>query len=108
MPMDSSTFALMHASKQVGEYHPALLLRTFGTLLFTNWGKYYDRYARHIGILEAVGRCGLRVKERYTIVQAWPYRMRTESTKEDLKVLRANVAAGFKRYIELENAYRAR
>ena len=104
LPMDSAMVALIHASRQSGEYHPELLLRTFSADLFKDWDRYFNEYVKKMRIDEAAGMCGLKIKEKHSLVQPWPYRVRATSTQNEFDVLLASGTTGWERYVELENA----
>jgi hypothetical protein len=72
--------------------------------LFKDWDRYFDEYVKEMRIHEAAGMCGLKIKEKHTLVHPWPYRVRSTSTQQEFDVLLASGTTGWERYMELENA----
>jgi hypothetical protein len=104
LPMSHAKFALIHASRQSATYHPELMLRTACTPMFKDWDMYFDKYLEGMQIYQAAHVCGLTVKTEHTVVQPWPTRVRSTSTKEEFDVLRASGTSGYERYMEFGKA----
>jgi hypothetical protein len=80
--------------------HPDLISRTACCDMFKLWDKYFDMFMDETKITQFATLYGLVIKEKHTIVQPWPYKIRNQTTKKEFDVLRASSTTGFERYME--------
>lgn len=101
IPIDKSRMNLTRAGMNTSA-HPDLISRTACCDMFKPWDKYFDMFMDETKITQLATRYGLVIKERHTIVQPWPYKIRNQTTKKEFDVLRASSTTGFERYMELQ------
>jgi hypothetical protein len=72
--------------------------------LFKDWSVYFDMFMAEEKIVEFAKVCGMEVKKRHTIVEAWPCKLGDKATQADFDLLRSSSRSGSERYVEFERA----
>ncbi|KAF1946434.1 hypothetical protein EJ02DRAFT_418542 [Clathrospora elynae] len=103
MPIDKAIFATICNANDLGR-HPDFVRRSGCNEMLKNWDQWFETFKYETGFVQVAASCGLKTKGENTIIEAWPYTVRPETTKKELDVLRASGTTGYERYLELVKA----
>lgn len=67
---------------------------------FLDFDSIFERYVDELGFEKLARETGVCVKERHTLVEMWPFRLRDGAGKEEFEILRSSRFTGCERYVE--------
>lgn len=68
--------------------------------IFRDFDVLFNKYTTNFGFLEVARTAGLMIKERNTIVEKWPLRLKPGASKEEFRDLISGGHWGSERYVE--------
>ena len=81
---------------------PEMIRRVGCFNLLTDYTGLFDIFLEAESVVEAARTCGLKIKDKHTIVQPWPFRVGMRTTKKEFDILAAAGTDGFEQYMEVE------
>ncbi|KAF1928848.1 uncharacterized protein M421DRAFT_61946 [Didymella exigua CBS 183.55] len=81
---------------------PDLIRRTSCLDALTDYSGVFETFLRDELIAEGARANGLKIKDKHTIVEPWPYKVGMRATKKEFDILVAGSTSGYERYMEVE------
>ncbi|KAK2829922.1 hypothetical protein FQN49_007126 [Arthroderma sp. PD_2] len=85
-------------------YDPKVIKTIAGRDLVTNYDHIFDRYTKAFNFNKAAGCFGAAVKEKHTIIEKWPYRLKLRpgqpGAQEEFDRCFGRATSGKERYVE--------
>ncbi|KAF1362388.1 hypothetical protein EJ07DRAFT_174795 [Lizonia empirigonia] len=70
--------------------------------LLTDWSTNFDVFSKKTQLATVAALCGVKMKSKNTIIEAWPYTVGPRATKKEFDILAAESTSGIERYVEFE------
>jgi hypothetical protein len=99
-PLDSAFLKLLQNYPGDFKQSAEFVARSMCNDMFLDFDKLFRSVLKET-IRHAIAN-GMRVKNKHTIIDKWPYRVSDTMTKKEFDALRASSLMGYERYMELE------
>jgi hypothetical protein len=99
--MNPSWFARLAATGDPSQ-DPEFIRQTACHGMLKDWEMWFGRFLEQSKLGAWVNELGAIIKDKHTVVGAWPCKVGVRTTKKELEVLCASGLTGYERYVEVK------
>lgn len=68
--------------------------------MFGDFEKAFGTFLKDVQMHKLTKKYGIKIKEKHSIIEAWPFRVTEKTTKEEFDIICASTHTGCERYME--------
>ena len=102
IPVTPMTLMTMMAGGASAMSSPEMIRISSCYTMFGDFEKAFGTFLKDVQMHKLTKKYGMKIKEKHSIIEPWPFRVTEETTKEEFEIRCAALHTGCERYMEFE------